>query len=1289
MKKLYAQGLAILALLSATGLSAQNNQRLKEISQDFSLDKNNNIELFKLRDNYVVYENNTENFLNSVVFGSSYTTIKKIKSENDVLGYIHTKYQVMYKNTPVANGVVMVHSQNGKVVSVNGDLNQIKDPVNSVVISEQKGLQFALNKVGAVTYKWENKVEENHMREVYNNPDFTYFPKGELILYKKQNIVENSSYTYAYKFNIYAEKPLYKANVIVDAANGKILAEENQICTADVPGTANTKYSGVQSFTIDNYSAGNYRLRETGRGLGIETYNLNTATTYANTDLTYTNTVWPNVGIEQLGTDAHFGCEKTYDYYFINHGRNSLDNAGFKLLSYINYGVNYNNAFWDGTRMTYGSGGGGGFIGLDICGHEVSHGLTENTANLVYSYESGALNESYSDIFGNSIEYYAKPLTASWILGESIGGIRNMANPNAYSDPDTYLGTNWYTGAGDNGGVHTNSGVSNYWYYLLVQGGSGTNDISNTYSVTGMGWTTASRIAFRALTVYYTPSTNYANARTLSIQAAVDLFGICSNEVKQTTNAWYAVGVGPAYSSTVSSNFNASGTTFCSVPANVNFNNTTAGGMSYQWYFGDGSAVSTATNPVHTYTAAGTYTVKLKSNGCMSSVDSIIKPAYITISTPANPSTTGASRCGTGTLNLSASGTSQLYWYTSPTGTGTPVNIGTNYTTPTLTNTTTYYVVNTSTNAPVFGAPTSSAVGSGANYNTATAYDYFDVYQPCTLKTVIAYASTAGNRTIELRNSSNAIITSTVINMAIGTNTLNLNFALPIATGLRLGLNAASTVNLFRTSAGGPAFPLNIGGLLDIQGTSAATAGYFYFFYNWQVQKNACTSAAVAVTASVGTGPTLTVNSPTICNGQSTNLTAGGATTYSWSSGQTTSSIAVTPTASTSYTVYGTLSSCTNSLVSNIIVNSNPTVTVNSATTCSGQSINLIASGATTYSWSSGQSTSSIVVSPVTSTSYSVTGYNGSCSNTQVSNVTVNPNPIVTVNSATICNGQSTTLNASGATTYSWSSGQSTSSISVSPATSTSYSVTGYNGSCSNTQISNITVNPNPTVSVTSGTICSGQTANLTASGATTYSWSSGQSTSGISVSPSTSTSYTVTGYNGFCSNSMVSTVLVNANPTVTVNSPVICTGQTATVIANGATSYTFNPGAITGSAIAVNPTVTTTYTVTGMSGNCTGSAISTISVSPCTGVQEIASVMPNVVNVYPNPAENYIEVYNTVTTDKVNINIYDVTGKLITTKETNYYKELIDMSKFAKGLYFVEIMKGDNRIYRTKIIKQ
>ena len=237
MKNLFLKGVLAFTLFSST-VFAQNNSRLKEVANEFTYDSNNQINFIKLKSEYSVYETEAENFLNSVVLNSSNSTVKKVKSEKDNLGFTHTKYQVLYNNTPVKNAIIMLHAQNGKVVSVNGDLGQIQKPVNTVAINEQKGLQQALNKIKAEVYKWENKVEENHMKEVYNNPSFSYYPKGELVLYAVASRNQKSEMHYAYKFNIYAEKPLYRANVIVDAQTGSVLAEENLICHADVPGTA-------------------------------------------------------------------------------------------------------------------------------------------------------------------------------------------------------------------------------------------------------------------------------------------------------------------------------------------------------------------------------------------------------------------------------------------------------------------------------------------------------------------------------------------------------------------------------------------------------------------------------------------------------------------------------------------------------------------------------------------------------------------------------------------------------------------------------------------------------------------------------------------------------------------------------------------------------------------------------------------------------------------------------------------------------------------------------------------
>lgn len=1006
MKFLYLKSLIVFVCLSQTIL-AQNNTKLKEIAGEYTYNSEGEINFIKLKTDYVVNESSVEAFLNETVLNRSDVTVKKLKSEFDYLGYLHTKYQLQYKNASINNAIIIVHSQNGKVISINGNLNTIQKPINTINISEKTALQLALKKVNAKIYKWENKVEEQHMKQALNKPDFTFYPKGDLIVYTKYSTVQKPTIHYAYKFNIYAEQPLYRANVIIDAQTGIILEEENLICTADVPATAVTKYSGTQTMTVDNFGASSYRLREVSRGLGIETYNMQNTTTYSATDFTNSTTSWSVVNVDQAARDAHWGAEVTYDYLFNMHSRNSIDNAGYKLLSYVHYDVNYNNAFWDGTRMTYGDGNGSTFTiltALDVCGHEITHGLTSNTSNLTYSNESGALNESFSDIFGTMIENYGRPLNWDWKIGQDMtpsnNGIRNMSNPNLFSDPDTYLGTYWYTGTGDNGGVHTNSGVSNYWFYLLSQGGTGTNDIGSVYNVVGITKASAAQIAFRALTVYFTPSTNYMAARNLSIQAAKDIFGSCSNEVVQTTNAWYAVGVGPAYSNTVSSNFIANATSYCTIPASVIFNNTSVNGNTYNWDFGDGT-VSTSTNPTHIYTAAGTYSVKLKATGCLSVTDSITKPAYIVISIPNNPITAGASRCGTGTVSLSASGTSQLYWYASPSATGTPLAIGNNYVTPVISSNTTYYVVNTSSNVPVFGAATNTSIGTGGNYNTAGQYLIFDVVQASTLKSVVMYASTAGNRTIELKNSTNAVITNTVINLAIGANTVNLNFALTPGTGYRLGLATGSAINLYRNSAGG-VYPYNIGGLVNVTGSSAG-GGYYYFYYNWQIQKNNCTSSPIAVTATVNTPPALTVNSPTICYGQSVNVNASAATSYTWSTGSNAASINVSPTTTSIYSLTASNGvACNSSITSTVTVNANPTVSVNSATICSGQTASLTASGATSYSWSSGQTTNAINDNPTSNTSYTVYGTSGSCSDMSVANIIVNSLPVVSVSAAQI-----------------------------------------------------------------------------------------------------------------------------------------------------------------------------------------------------------------------------------------------------------------------------------------------
>lgn len=852
MKRKLNYTIALSLLLS--GFIAQNTKRINEIAENVTLNSAGEPEFITLRSATPVYEINTESFINSVILENK-GHVKKLKSETDELGFTHTKFNLLVNNIPVNNAIINVHAKGGKIVSLNGDLHKAPAIANAVSINEPTALKKALDKVNAKAYKWEDKAEEALLKKALNDPQFSYFPKGNLVLVPSTGKNQKPSLRYAYKFDVFASEPLYHANVYIDAQNGTVLSEENLIHHVDVPATATTKFSGVQTMTVDNYAAGLYRLQETSRGLGVETYDLNTSMTYsAAVDYTNTSTSWTTTTIDQVGTDAHWGAERVYDYYLNEHNRNSIDNAGHKLISFVDYGVGYSNAFWSGAFMTYGSGGGGGFTGLDICGHEITHGLTSKTANLVYQNESGALNESYSDIFGTCVEFFGKPAAFNWLMGEDVGVIRSMSNPNAYGDPDTYNGVNWFTGTADNGGVHTNSGVSNYWFYLLCQGGTGVNDISSSYTVSALGMTKAAKIAFRALTVYYTANTNYAAARNLSIQAAIDLYGPCSNEVYQTKSAWYAVGVGPTPSGTVTpiANFTSVGSSACSLPYNVNFMNGTYGGDNYVWDFGDGSAVSTATNPSHSYTLNGTYNVKLKAfSTCAASPDSIVKNAYIVINALSSPTVSNSTAvCDSGNIVLNAGGSDQQYWYSTPTATGTPLYIGNTFTTPTVYANTTYYVVNTFTNAPIYGGPISNTIGAGASFPGNTAYDSLTVIQPCTLRSVVVQASSAGSRIFQLRNSMNTVINSTTVTLAAGVNTVTLNFKLTPGIGYRLGLGP-STAFLYRNTAG-VTFPYNIGSLISITGSSQGP-NYYFFFYNWEVVADNCTSTPVAVTASVNT----------------------------------------------------------------------------------------------------------------------------------------------------------------------------------------------------------------------------------------------------------------------------------------------------------------------------------------------------------------------------------------------------------------------------------------------------
>ncbi|GAB3531739.1 hypothetical protein GCM10027443_14520 [Pontibacter brevis] len=487
--------------------------------------------------------------------------MKPVRRETDKEGFLHQHFEQYYKGVRVEYGSYNVHSKNGVVQSINGELKKVEKLNTNPALAEKAALQKALAFVGAREYMWQDPGQEAWIKKMENNPKATFHPKGELVIvnnYLTTSKEEREQPVLAWKFNIYAQEPLSRDYIYVDAQTGEVVHKDAIIKHAATAASAATRYSGTQTITTDSNS-GSYRLRDYSRGNGIETYNCKTSTSYNTaTDFTDANNNWTdseynNTAKDNAALDAHWAAQKTYDYFKSRHNRNSYDNAGAKIKSYVHYDKSYENAFWNGSVMTYGDGATrfDALTSLDVGAHEIGHAVCSSTANLVYSNESGALNEGLSDIWAAAVEQYAAPTKAIWLIGEDIDkqrpALRSMSDPNSEGQPDTYKGTHWYSGTGDNGGVHTNSGVLNHWFYLLTVGKSGTNDHGSSYSVSGIGMTDAARIVYRMETVYLTSNSGYTDARTYAIQSAADLFGEGSNQVIQTTNAWHAVGVGGKY----------------------------------------------------------------------------------------------------------------------------------------------------------------------------------------------------------------------------------------------------------------------------------------------------------------------------------------------------------------------------------------------------------------------------------------------------------------------------------------------------------------------------------------------------------------------------------------------------------------------------------------------------------------------------------------------------------------------------------------------------------------------
>jgi zinc metalloprotease ZmpA len=479
----------------------------------------------------------------------------------DADGTEHVRFQRSYRGLPVIGGDFVMHSRNGQLRNVSQSLKTATRPN---LVAQFSG-DAAIIEAGA---RFGSK--------------FFGAPTSRMVVYAR-----GASPVLAHEVvfkGIKADQTETEMHYFVDARSGRILDQWDEVQTA-LPGPGGTGCTGAtaavgsgKSLTagtvvLNTVKCGtSYQLVDSTRG-GGKTHNMAMMTAGMGAVVTGTTNIWGNFLVSNSQTaaaDAHYGVATTWDYFKNIHGRNGIANDGKGAISRVHYGRNYQNATWsDGCFcMTFGDGDNGAtilpLVALDIAGHEMSHGVTSRSANLIYSGESGSLNESTSDIFGTMVEYYANNASdpADYVIGEELyannanmsKAIRYMFKPTL----DSYSQDCYDPATTPTFEVHGGSGIGNHFFYLLAEGavvpaGFGAGTWANlspsslvcngNTAITGIGRTAAQKIWYRALTVYMTSSTNYAQARAATISASTDLYGGASAQTNAVKAAWSAVSV--------------------------------------------------------------------------------------------------------------------------------------------------------------------------------------------------------------------------------------------------------------------------------------------------------------------------------------------------------------------------------------------------------------------------------------------------------------------------------------------------------------------------------------------------------------------------------------------------------------------------------------------------------------------------------------------------------------------------------------------------------------------------
>jgi len=547
----------------------------------------------------------------------------------------------------------------------------------------------------------------------------------------------------------------------------------------------------------------------------------------------------------------------------------------------------------------------------------------------------------------------------------------------------------------------------------------------------------------------------------------------------------------------------------------------------------------------------------------------------------------------------------------------------------------------------------------------------------------------------------NAVVSppSNAIFTVAGTSTAGCVSQAVATSSLIVNVNPTITVNSGAICAG-QNFTINPNGAntYTIQGANAVVSPSINTTYT-VIGTNTitgCRSQSFATSnLTVNPNPTVSISGASgICTGQNASLTANGATTYTWSTGSNSASIITTPTANTTYTLTGsTPQGCLSFTTQLVTVQLSLSVSIAGPTTiCYGQAANLSGLGGVTYTWNTGATTATVAPTLTTTTTFSLIGASGTCSNTAIKTISVNPNPTVTITGTNaICAGGSTSLTVNGATTYTWSSGSTSASVVFSPSATSVYSVVGsYSTGCLNATTQTVTVYALPLVSISGPSlVCLGDSISLVANGANTYVWNNNATTTSIVITPTTTSTYSAVGTdtNGCVGLSEIDSIFVNPVPIISIASTAttICVGEGVTLTANGANTYTWS-GGINTNSIAVSPSVSTTYSASGSGTNsCVGRNTLQIIVFECTNIKAIASKTS--IKVYPNPnnGEFTIELTNI---NNSNITITNVLGQIIKTQKAELMNQ-INLNAIDKGIYFINVIENNQSVYRSSVIKE